>query len=283
MTTASRSTVRLASGVDMPRLGLGTWPMDDEEATRVVADAVTAGYRLVDTAFAYGNETGVGRGLRASGVDRAEVFVTSKFNRASHSIAGVAQAARDSLERLGLDYLDLLLIHWPNPAQDQYVHAWQGLVELRTQGLVRAIGVSNFKATHLDRIIDATGVAPDVNQVELSPYTPRPGIRDYASNHGAANHGIVIQAYSPLGQGNDLLAQPVVAQVAARTGCTPAQAVLAWVLGLPATVVAKSSDPQRLRENLAAADVQLSQADSAALAGLDRGEASAIDSDTTGH
>ncbi len=162
-------SITLADGGTIPRIGLGTWPMDDVEAERVVAEALDLGYRLVDTAYAYGNETGVGRGLRASGVDRDEVFVTTKFNAISHSVTGVAEAWADSARRLGVEVVDLMLIHWPNPWRDRYVEAWAGLVDLQARGKVRHIGVSNFLPEHLDRIIAATGVTPVLDQLQINP------------------------------------------------------------------------------------------------------------------
>lgn len=274
----TETTLRLRHGADLPRLGLGTWPMDDAEAERVVADAVGAGYRLVDTAEAYGNEAGVGRGLRASGVPREELFVTTKFDSRWHGVELAAAACRRSLDRLGLGHLDLLLIHWPNPWLDRYVQAWEGLVALLRAGRVRAIGTSNFTPAHLDRIIAATGVAPDVNQVQLSPALSRADVRAYH-----AEHGIVTQSWSPLGRGPDVLAEPVVRRVAADLGRTPAQVVLRWHLELGLAAVPKSSDPTRLRQNLAALDFTLPPDAVTALTALDRGTVTPVDPDTFGH
>jgi 2,5-diketo-D-gluconate reductase A len=272
-------TVRLLHGADMPRLGLGTWPMDDAEAERVVADAVGAGYRLVDTAEKYGNEQGVGRGLKHSGVPREELFVTTKFDRRWHGRDLVAPALDRSLDRLGLDHVDLLLVHWPNPGHDRYVPAWEGLVGLLGSGRVRAIGTSNFKPAHLDRIIAATGVVPDVNQIQLNPYVTREAAR---AHH--ARLGIVTESWSPIGgRDHDVLADPVVRGIAERTGRTPAQVVLRWHLELGLVTVPKSSDPARLRQNLEVVDLRLDAEDVAALSALDRGEAAAVDSDTFGH
>ena len=162
-------TITLANGVAMPALGLGTSPMGDRQAEETVSAALRAGYRLIDTAENYRNETGVGRGIRASGVDRDEVFVTTKLNARWHGEAEAQQAWANSAERLGLDRIDLYLIHWPNPGKDRYVEAWRGLLRLLEDGKVRAIGVSNFKPPHLDRLLDETGVAPYVNQIELDP------------------------------------------------------------------------------------------------------------------
>ena len=168
-------TVPLPHGATMPQLGLGTWPMSSAEAERAVPTAIEAGYRLVDTAYAYGNEDGVGAGLRASGLPREELFVTTKLNAEWHGVREVREAFVDSTRKLGVEYLDLYLIHWPNPDQDRYVDAWRGLCRLLDEGLVRAIGVSNFKPAHLERLLEATGVAPDVNQIELNPYLARDG------------------------------------------------------------------------------------------------------------
>jgi 2,5-diketo-D-gluconate reductase A len=268
----------LCRGAVMPRIGLGTWPMDDAESERVVADALAAGYRLIDTAENYGNERGVGAGLRASGLPRDEVFVTTKFNRRWHSVGGAAAAFEASAERLRVDYVDLLLIHWPNPDQDRYVQAWQGLLALHGAGLVRAIGTSNFTPAHLSRLAAETGQVPDLNQVQLNPRYAQSATRAFD-----ASHGIVTQSWSPIGQGNDLLAEPTVLAVAGRTGCTPAQAVLAWHLSHGLAVVPKSSDPSRLRANLAAADVVLDESDVAALDAMDGTETTEFHPDAFGH
>lgn len=270
-------TVQLRRGAVMPRISLGTWPMDDAEAARVIPDAVAAGYRSIDTAENYRNEVGVGKGIAASGIARADLFVTSKLNKEWHSVAGVRQAYEASLERLGLDYLDLFLIHWPNPQQGTYVDAWQGLVELFASGAVRAIGVSNFTPTYLGEIVDATGEVPDLNQVQISPRILKTEVRAFD-----ASIGVVTQSWSPIGQGNDLLGEKVVQNVAAMEGCTPAQAVLAWHLQQGLSLAVKSSDPQRLRENLAAASVTLSEDSMAALSALD-GRQEPADPETFGH
>lgn len=279
MTKTAAPTVALPHGAQMPRLGLGTWPMDDRAAETAVATAIELGYRLVDTAENYGNERGVGRGLKASGVPRAELFVTTKFNKRWHGVELAAEAFERSADRLGLDHVDLLLIHWPNPRQDRYVQAWQGLARLLDEGRVRAIGTSNFKPAHLERIIAETGVVPDVNQVQLSPMVTRESTR---ALH--ARHGIVTQSWSPIGgEGNDVLRDPVVAAIAERHGRTPAQVVLRWHLELGLTAVPKSSDPGRLRENLDIFDFTLSADEVASLTALDRGDAAGADSDAFGH
>lgn len=254
----------LSDGGSLPAIGLGTWPMDDAEAARVVAMGIDMGYRLVDTAYAYGNESGVGAGVRSSSVARDEVFITTKFDLRSHSVEGVAQAWADSARKLGVEYIDLMLIHWPNPWADQYVAAWEGLIALQQQGKVRHIGVSNFLPEHLKRIVAATGVTPVLNQMQVNP-------RYLQSEARAFNtaHGIRTQAWSPLGQGTGLLQAPLVAQLAEQYGCTPGQLVLAWDVTQGMSTIPKSSDPQRMAENLQAPSIVLDAADVERLSTLD--------------
>jgi 2,5-diketo-D-gluconate reductase A len=272
-------TVELSHGAAMPRLGLGTWPMDDAESERVVAEAIGLGYRLVDTAENYGNERGVGLGLKASGVARHDLFVTTKFNRQWHGVELAGEACERSLDRLGLDYLDLLLIHWPNPQHGHYAEAWQGLVRLLESGRVKAVGTSNFKPAHLDRIVEATGVVPDVNQIQLSPFTTRMEAREYHREHG-----IVTQSWSPIGgQGAEVREHPLVVSLAEKYGKTPVQVVLRWHLDLGLAVVPKSSNAERLVQNLDVFGFSLEPEDVMALSALDLGEASAADSDEFGH
>lgn len=272
------ATVRLADGGQLPRIGLGTWPMDDAEAERVVAEAIDLGYRLVDTAYAYGNETGVGRGLRAGGAAREDVFVTTKLNAHSHSVEGVAQAWADAVGRLGVEYVDLMLIHWPNPWQDRYVEAWEGLVELREQGKVQHIGVSNFLPAHVDRIVAATGVVPVLNQLQINPRYLQPEARAYDDAHG-----IVTQSWSPLGQGTGLLEVPLLREIADQHACAPGQLVLAWHLHHGLAVIPKSSRRARLVENLDAARIALAPADVARLDALDGTEPDVKHPESFGH
>ncbi|HEY9334319.1 MAG TPA: aldo/keto reductase [Kribbella sp.] len=269
-------TVTLSHGTAMPRIGLGTSPMNDADAERAVGTALELGYRLIDTAENYHNETGVGRAL--TNAPRAEVFVTSKFNKRWHSIDGARQAFEASAEKLGVEYLDLLLIHWPNPQQDRYVEAWQGLITLREAGLVRAIGTSNFKPAHLQRLIDETGVAPEVNQVQLSPVWAKAAEREFH----AANR-IVTEAWSPLGKGTDLLSHPTVQQIAKTHERSPGQVVLRWEARQDIVPIPKSADRGRLAENLAIFDFDLTDGELSALAGLDGTARPAADSDHTGH
>lgn len=265
---------KLLHGHSIPLLGLGTWPLLDKECEAAVGYALWAGYRLVDTAFQYRNETAVGRAIRSSDVDRDELFVSSKFNKESHSVEGVQRAYDDSLRRLGVNYLDLFLCHWPVPAQGSYVEAWKGLVKLLQEGQVKAIGVSNFKPTHLKRIIDATGVVPDVNQIQLSA--------DLARGETRAVHdelGILTESWSPIGRASGLRDTPIVKAIAERVQRTPAQVLLRWHVQQGLIPIPQSSDPLYLAENLAVFDFVLSGTDMQALHGMDRGEAAARDSD----
>ena len=265
--------VRLANGVGMPAMGLGTWPMDDAEAAGVVATAIRMGYRLIDTAENYRNERGVGEGIRRSGVRRDDLFVTSKFNREWHGVDGVRQACDASLQRLGLDVIDLFLVHWPNPSQDRYVEAFDGLRRLLDAGKVRAIGVSNFKPTHLQRLLDR-GWVPHVNQIHLDPWHRRD---DLIALH--RRHGIVTETWSPLGRRNAMLDDPAIVAIAQRLGRTPAQVVLRWHVQCGCIPCPKSSDAQRLRQNLAIFDFELTLQDMAVLDAMDRPDPQRLDSD----
>ena len=272
-------TVNLLHGATMPGIGFGTSPLVGQEATAAVRTALEAGYRLIDTAENYRNEDAVGQAVRESGIDRGEIFVTSKFNRRWHSVDGVKQACGASLERLGLDYLDLLLVHWPNPDQDRYVDALRGLDELLQAGTLRAIGTSNFKPAHLQRVLDETGIVPDVNQIQLSPYTTRSATRAHD-----AEHQIVTESWSPLGAGSgELRRDPVIVEIASRYGKSPAQTILRWHTQLGLVPIPRSGNADRIAENLAIFDFTLNDADMAAISALDRGEAEAADSDVFGH
>ena len=267
----------LSNGVEMPRLGLGTWPMNDSEAAETVALALDMGYRLIDTAENYENERGVGEGIRRAGVARGELFVTTKFNRKWHSVEGARQACEASLERLGLDYIDLFLVHWPNPDQGRYVEAFEGLVKLQEAGLVRAIGTSNFKPAHLQQLFDC-GLCPQVNQIHLDPWHAR---SDHIEVHEA--RGIVTESWSPLGRANAKLADPAILDVARRHGRTPAQVILRWHTQLGYVPIPKSSNPKRLAENLDVFGFELSAEELAAIGALDRPDPEMLDSDVFGH
>lgn len=277
MTTSLAPTVPLAHGAQIPLLGLGTWPLQGDDAARAVRSAIESGYRLVDTAENYRNEEGVGQGVRDSGIAREDVFITTKFNRRWHSVDGARQACDASLRRLGVEYLDLLLIHWPNPDQNTYDEAWKGLVRLLEDGAVRAIGTSNFKPAHLQRIIDATGVVPDVNQVNLNPYATRDAVVAFD-----AAHGIVTEAWSPIKPAS-LLSDPVVTALAEKHGRTPAQVILRWHTQRGFVAIPKSASPERQRVNLAIFDFELAPEELDSISALDQGEAHVTDSDTFGH
>ncbi|MET7643537.1 aldo/keto reductase [Streptomyces sp. NPDC005426] len=235
----------LHDGRPMPAVGLGTWPLDDDAAEEAVAGALRLGYRLVDTALNYGNETGTGRGIARSGVPREDVFVTTKVPGRHHGYEKTLASFEESRRNLGLSYVDLYLIHWPLPRVGLYVDTWRALIRLREDGLVRSIGVSNFTAEHLARLEEETGVVPAVNQIEMHPRLPQEELR---AVHAAK--GIVTESWSPLGRGRDLLADPELVAVAAAHGVTPGQAVLRWHTQSGAVPIPKSADPGRQRENL---------------------------------
>lgn len=247
-------------GRTMPQLGLGTWKLPDGQAAGVVRRALDLGYRLIDTAAIYGNERGVGDGVTGS-----EAFVTTKLWNDRQG--DPAAALDESLSLLGLEAVDLYLMHWPVPSQDLYVDAWKAMVDLREAGKTRSIGVSNFLPEHLDAIIDATGVTPVLNQIELHPRYQRHEERAY---HEA--HGIVTQSWSPLGQGGDLLRDPAIVAVAEKHRRSAAQVVIAWHLAHGFSVIPKAADPEHMSDNLAALDLTLDSDDVAAIDALERGE-----------
>jgi 2,5-diketo-D-gluconate reductase A len=276
---SSNPTPRLAlsTGALMPVIGLGTWPLNDGQVARTVVDATAAGYRLIDTAAKYGNEAGVGQGIRDSGIARDELFVTTKLDGGYQGNDRAIPGLDTSLARLGLDYVDLLMIHWPLPARNLYVDTWITFGKLLASGKTRAIGVSNFKPAHLDRLIAETGVAPAVNQIELNPTLARAETRAYN-----AAHGIVTQSWSPLGRG-ETLSNPVITGIADRLGTSPAQVVLRWHVQLGLSAVPKSATPARLAQNLDVFGFELTAQDLDAIARLDQGEAAATNSDVAGH
>ena len=268
--------VSLAGGTSIPQVALGTWPMLDAEAERACLAAFEVGYRHVDTAENYANEVGVGRAVRASGIPRGELFVTTKMNRQWHGAP--AEGLAGNLRRLGLDYVDLVLVHWPNPAQELYVHAWEGLIALREQGLTRAIGVSNFKPAHIERIVAATGVPPELNQIELNPFLTRDAARAYHERHG-----IVTEGWSPLGRDTGVLEHPLVTAAARAHAVSPAQVLLRWQTQQGCVVAPRSTHPRRQAQNLDVFGFDLTADELDALHALDTGEANAVDSDTFGH
>ncbi|MGW7319440.1 aldo/keto reductase [Streptomyces sp. NPDC054865] len=257
-------TVKLNNGTLMPRLGYGVWQIPDAEARQAVGTALEAGYRSIDTAAVYGNEAGTGRALAASGVPRAELFVTTKlWNGPSHAWDrdAVLRAFEDSLAKLGLDHVDLYLIHWPRPMRDDFLTIWKAFEEIAADGRAKAVGVSNFRPRDLERLGEVSALVPAVNQIELHPLFPQEELR---ALH--AELGIVTEAWSPLGQGKELLTLPAVEEIAARHGRTAAQVVLRWHLQRDNVVIPKSVTPSRIRENL---DVFGSELDAADLAALD--------------
>jgi diketogulonate reductase-like aldo/keto reductase len=235
----------LNDGTRLPAVGLGTWPMNDAEAEQAVHGALGLGYRLIDTAANYHNETGVGRAVARSDVPREEIVVTTKLPGRHHGYEETLASFEESRQRLGLEYVDLYLIHWPLPRVGRYVDSWRAMIKLRAEGLVRSIGVSNFTREHIERLAAETGVLPSVNQIELHPLLPQPELRAFH-----AGKGILTESWSPLGRGSRVLEDPAVVAVAGALGVTPAQAVLRWHTQLGAVPVPKSADPRRQRENL---------------------------------
>ncbi|MEY4697743.1 MAG: hypothetical protein RIT14_2171 [Pseudomonadota bacterium] len=256
----------LNDGREMPQLGFGLWQVPPAETARVVAEGLAAGYRLVDGAAIYGNEAGLGEGLRRSAVPRDQVFVTTKVWNDRQGRAQTRRAVEESLSQIGVDVLDLILIHWPCPAQDRYVETWETLIDLRAEGVVRSIGVSNFLAPQLQRIIAETGIVPVVNQIELHPRLQQAELR---ALH--ARHGIVSQSWTPLGLGRAFDA-PAVQAAAARTGRSPAQVILRWHIQLGCSVIPRSTRAAGLAENRALFDFALTEAEMTAIAALDAGE-----------
>ncbi|WP_149589236.1 aldo/keto reductase [Tabrizicola flagellatus] len=255
----------LNDGRQMPQLGFGLWQVPAAITAETTATALRLGYRLVDGAAIYGNEEGQGEGIRRSGLPRDEVFVTTKVWNSEQGFDKAIRAAEASLKRLGLTHVDLLLIHWPCPAQDLYLDTWRALIRLRDEGKALSIGVSNFQEPHLERIIGETGVTPVLNQVEINPRLQQPALRAF---HAA--HRIVTQSWTPLGQGRSFDAAPVQA-VARRTGKSPAQVILRWHLQIGASVIPRSTREAGLRENLDLFDFALTDAEMAAMASLDEG------------
>ncbi|MBW4095644.1 MAG: aldo/keto reductase [Acidobacteria bacterium] len=256
-------TVTLNNGVEIPQLGFGVFQVPPEETQRIVEDALEAGYRHIDTAAAYRNEAGVGAALAASGIPREEIFVTTKLRNGEQGI--VKEVFQRSRDALGLDYLDLYLIHWPVPSQGLYVQAWANMEDLHADGQIRAIGVSNFLEDHLDTLLKSARVVPAVNQIEIHPTLQQ---RNVAAK--SRSLGIAVEAYSPLGQGADLGADPV-RKLAEKYDATPAQVVLAWHLAQGTIVIPKSANSGRIRENLGAVSVTLTDAELADITALEAG------------
>jgi 2,5-diketo-D-gluconate reductase A len=260
--------------VEIPQLGYGVFQVPPKETEEVVARALQAGYRHIDTAAAYKNEGAVGQAIHASGIPREEIFVTTKCFNDDHGKDKAKRAFKASLERLELEHIDLYLIHWPVPSHDLYVETWQAFIELQAEGLVRAIGVSNFQPEHLERIVAETGVVPAINQVELHPYFQQAGLR-----HEHDELEIVTEAWSPLGQGLEF-EDPAIVGIAEAHSKTPAQAIIRWHLQLGNVVIPKSVTPERIVENFDVFDFELSDAEMEAIRELDAGKRIGPDPDT---
>ncbi|PPF78203.1 aldo/keto reductase [Pseudoclavibacter sp. Z016] len=272
--TSNVPALGLNDGTTIPAIGFGTYPHAGEDSAGPTREALALGYRLLDTAISYDNEEAVGRGIRASEVPRSEIVVTSKIPGRFHGYDETLTGFDESIARLGLEQLDLLLIHWPLPRLEKYVDTWQALVQLQKDGRVRSIGVSNFTPEHLTRIVEATGVTPAVNQIELHPFFPQAALRAFH-----AEHGIVTEAWSPLGRG-ELLEHPVVAEIAAAHEVSPAQAILRWHVELGSVPIPKSRSTERQAKNLDIFGFQLDQAEVDALTALERGRIWDQDPDT---
>jgi 2,5-diketo-D-gluconate reductase A len=259
--------LKLNNGVEMPQLGFGVFQVPDDETTAAVSAALHAGYRSIDTAAVYGNEAGVGKALAAAGLERDELFITTKLWNSEQGYDKTLRAFDASMEKLGLETLDLYLIHWPTPERDLYLDTWKAFEKLYADGRVRAIGVSNFQPAHLERILQTGGTVPALNQVELSPYLQQAEVRAFD-----AKHEIATEAWSPLAKGGDLLSEPAIVALAEKHGRTPAQVVIRWHLQLGNVVIPKSVTPTRIRENFDVFGFTLTDDEVSSLSSLDRGE-----------
>ncbi|MFE7463018.1 aldo/keto reductase [Streptomyces sp. NPDC057499] len=262
--TSNVPTVKLNNGVEIPQLGFGVFQVPDEETTTAVASALQAGYRSIDTAAIYGNEAGVGRALAESGIPRQDLFITTKLWNTDQGHDATLRAFDASLAKLGLDHVDLYLIHWPTPARDLYTDTWKALETLAADGRIRAAGVSNFQPAHLQRLLDTSDLVPAVNQIELHPGLQQTELRAFH-----AEHAIATEAWSPLAQGA-VLTDPAITTIAERTGKSPAQVVLRWHLQLGNIVIPKSVTPARIRQNLDVFDFTLTDDDMTAITATDR-------------
>ncbi|NGT18181.1 aldo/keto reductase [Achromobacter insolitus] len=268
--------VKLNDGSKIPQLGLGVWQVPNDQAAASVKEALAAGYRSVDTAAIYGNEAGVGAGLRAAGVARKDLFITTKLWNDRHGYDEAHKAMDESLEKLGLAYVDLYLIHWPVAGSTKFVDAWKAMIEMKEDGRARSIGVSNFTQANLERLIDASGVKPSVNQVELHPGFTQRALRAFH-----ARHGIATESWSPLAQGG-VAKDKVILELAKKYGKSAAQVTLRWHLQSDLIVIPKSVTPARIRENIDVFDFELSAADMAAIDGIKEGARLGPDPETFG-
>ena len=255
------------NGLHIPQLGFGVFLVPPEETKQAVTEALEAGYRLIDTAQGYRNEEGVGAAIAESDVPRDELFITTKLTNSEQGYDTTLAAFDGSMDKLGIDVLDLFLIHWPLPMFDQYVETWRAFEKLLADGRVRSIGVSNFEIPHLQRLLAETGVTPAVNQIELHPEFPQEDLREFHQQHG-----ILTESWGPLGQGKGLLENPQIVEVAQRKERTPAQVVLRWHVQLGCVVIPKSVNPDRIRENINIFDFELDDADMAEISKVRTGE-----------
>ncbi|HEX6290956.1 MAG TPA: aldo/keto reductase [Herpetosiphonaceae bacterium] len=268
--------VTLNNGVDIPQLGLGVFQTNEgAEVERAVHAALEVGYRLIDTAAIYGNEVGVGRAIKASGLPREEMFITTKLWNASHAYHAALRAFDESLDKLDCGYIDLYLIHWPLPMEGKFTEAWRALEQIYDSKRVRAIGVSNFKPHHLDELLKRAAVVPAVNQIELHPRLQQHETRMYC-----IEHGIAVESYSPLMQAGEVLEHPIITNLAQHYSKTPAQIILRWHVQHGFIVIPKSVKPERIRENIDVFDFALSEDDMRAIDAMDRGQRIGADPDT---
>ncbi|MGK4598015.1 aldo/keto reductase [Amycolatopsis sp. w19] len=270
-------SIRLNNGTSLPQLGFGVYKIGDDEVTGAIRTAIEAGYRAIDTATLYANERGVGEAVRTSGLPREELFVTTKLWNTEHGYDSALRAFDKSLSELGLEYVDLYLIHWPLPAQDKYVETWRALEKIASDGRAKAIGVSNFQIPHLERLIEETGTVPAVNQIECHPWLQQPLLRDFH-----VKHEIVTEAWGPLARGGDLLADEKITTIAEKHGKTPAQVVLRWHVEMDHLVIPKSVTPERIKANIDVFDFALDAHDTAAIATLEQGKRLGPDPDELG-
>jgi 2,5-diketo-D-gluconate reductase A len=270
--------IPLNDGNSIPQIGLGTWPLDDADAAAAVVAAVEAGYRHVDTVTKYGNETGVGDGFAASGLARDEMFITTKLDGTFQGEDRAIRGLDAALGRLRLDYVDLLLIPWPLPQRNEYVSTFRTFAKLRDEGKVRSIGVSNFKPAHLERLIAETGITPAINQIQINPFVVRDEQRAVDERLG-----IVTESWSPLGPDTNLLTDARILEIAGAHGRTAGQVVLRWHVQQGLVAIPKSKSPERMAQNLAVFDFELSDHEMSAISGFSEGADAGVDSDVTGH
>ncbi|MDJ0346781.1 aldo/keto reductase [Streptomyces sp. H10-C2] len=274
MSSRTVPDITLNDRVKIPQLGFGVFQVPEDETARTVSHALEAGYRSIDTAAAYGNEAGVGRAIAESGLPREDLFITTKLWNDDQGYDATLSAFDTSTGKLGLDYVDLYLIHWPTPARDRYLDTWRAFEKLQAEGRIRAIGVSNFQPAHLQRLLDESGTTPAVNQIELHPQLQQAELRAFH-----AQHGIATEAWSPLAQGG-VLDHPTVTSLAEQRGKSAAQVILRWHLQLTNIVIPKSVTPERIRQNIDIFDFQLTEDDMNAISELDEGKRTGPDPDT---